>query len=116
MTKAIEKTELPFLKTRSSYISPHVLRHSFAIISHMSSVDIYDIMRSLGHARIETTMIYLEKVFEKERHAINEWKPEIFAPRGNLKIIAFIIFTFCLIKFLFFKFLPYFLFDFPTKN
>lgn len=40
----------------------------------------------------------------------------IFAPRGNLKIIAFIIFTFCLIKFLFFKFLPYFLFDFPTKN
>lgn len=41
-------------------------------------MDICDIMRSLGHARIETTMIYLEKIFEKERHAINEWKTEVF--------------------------------------
>lgn len=38
----------------------------------------YDIMRSLGHEKIETTMIYLEKIFEKERHAIHSWKPDIF--------------------------------------
>ena len=39
----------------------------------------HDIMRSsLGHEKIETTMIYLEKVFAKERHAIHQWKPEVF--------------------------------------
>lgn len=38
----------------------------------------YNIMRSLGHEKIETTMIYLEKVFEKERHVIHSWKPEVF--------------------------------------
>lgn len=35
-------------------------------------------MISLGHEKIETTMIYLEKVFAKERHAIHQWKPEVF--------------------------------------
>lgn len=59
-------------------ITPHVFRHAFAIISKINSVDIYDIMRSLGHEKIETTMIYLEKVFEKERHAIHAWKSEAF--------------------------------------
>ena len=28
-------------------------------------------MRSLGHEKIETTMIYLEKVFKREKHAIH---------------------------------------------
>lgn len=59
-------------------ITPHVFRHAFAIISKVNGVDIYDIMRSLGHEKIETTMIYLEKVFEKEKHAIHQWKPELF--------------------------------------
>lgn len=35
-------------------------------------------MRSLGHEQIESTMIYLEKAFEKEIHAIHSWKPELF--------------------------------------
>lgn len=59
-------------------LTPHVFRHAFAIISKINGVDIYDIMRSLGHEKIETTMIYLEKIFEKERHAIHSWKPETF--------------------------------------
>lgn len=59
-------------------LTPHVFRHAFAIISKLNNVDIYDIMRSLGHEKIETTMIYLEKVFEKERHAIHAWKSEAF--------------------------------------
>jgi len=59
-------------------LTPHVFRHAFAIISKINGVDIYDIMRSLGHEKIETTMIYLEKVFEKERHAIHSWKSEGF--------------------------------------
>lgn len=49
-----------------------------SIISHLSKVDIYQIMWSLGHEKIETTMIYLEKVFEKEKHAIHSWNSDIF--------------------------------------
>ncbi|WP_342511605.1 tyrosine-type recombinase/integrase [Sporosarcina sp. FSL K6-1522] len=66
------------LSNQTMKITPHVFRHAFAIISKLNGVDIYDIMRSLGHEKIETTMIYLEKVFEKERHAIHSWKSEGF--------------------------------------
>ncbi|MGM0878737.1 MAG: tyrosine-type recombinase/integrase [Bacillota bacterium] len=78
LTKMIMETNLPFLLHRSSAVGPHTFRHAFAIISHKSGVDIYQIMRSLGHEKIETTMIYLEKIFEKERHAIHSWNPEVF--------------------------------------
>ena len=78
LSKMIKETNLPFLLHRSSPIGPHTFRHAFAIISHKSGVDIYQIMRSLGHEKIETTMIYLEKIFEKERHAIHGWNPEVF--------------------------------------
>ena len=78
LTKMIKETNLSFLLHRSSPIGPHTFRHAFAIISHKSGVDIYQIMRSLGHEKIETTMIYLEKIFEKERHAIHGWNPEVF--------------------------------------
>ncbi len=74
----IEKLEDLPLADSSVKLTPHVFRHAFAIISKLNDVDIYDIMRSLGHEKIETTMIYLEKVFEKERHAIHSWKPEAF--------------------------------------
>ncbi|WP_192600665.1 tyrosine-type recombinase/integrase [Sporosarcina limicola] len=59
-------------------MTPHIFRHAFSIISKINDVDIYAIMRSLGHEKIETTMNYLEKVFEKERHAIHAWKPDLF--------------------------------------
>ena len=59
-------------------ITPHYFRHAFAIISRLNKVDVYDIMRSLGHERLETTEIYLAKTFEKENHAIHSWKPELF--------------------------------------
>ncbi len=59
-------------------LTPHYFRHAFAIISRINKVDVYDIMRSLGHERLETTEIYLEKVFAKENHAIHSWKPEFF--------------------------------------
>ena len=78
LTKMLKETNLPFLLHRSSPVGPHTFRHAFAIISHKSRVDIYQIMRSLGHEKIETTMIYLEKIFEKERHAIHGWNPEVF--------------------------------------
>ena len=58
--------------------NPHYFRHAFAIISHTNRVDIYEVMRSLGHQKIETTKIYLDKIFAKERHAIHSWKSETF--------------------------------------
>ena len=66
------------LSDPSLNITPHIFRHAFAIISKLNGVDIYDIMRSLGHEKIETTMIYLEKIFEKERHAIHAWRSDQF--------------------------------------
>nr|WP_251025789.1 site-specific integrase [Bacillus sp. ISL-47] len=78
LTKSVKETNLPFLMHRPTPIGPHTFRHAFAIISHISKVDVYQIMRSLGHEKIETTMIYLEKIFEKERNAIHAWKPEVF--------------------------------------
>lgn len=78
LTKTIKESGLPFLKFRSSSIGPHTFRHAFAIISHLNGVDVYQIMKSLGHEQLSTTEIYLEKVFEKERHAIHLWKPDVF--------------------------------------
>ncbi|MEK5071714.1 tyrosine-type recombinase/integrase [Sporosarcina sp. FSL K6-1508] len=76
--KEISSLEHVILSDQTMKITPHVFRHAFAIISKINEVDIYDIMRSLGHEKIETTMIYLEKIFEKERHAIHSWKSNDF--------------------------------------
>lgn len=59
-------------------ITPHVFRHAFAIISHINGADIYKIMKSLGHEKIETTIIYMEKVLETDQHAIHEWEAKNF--------------------------------------
>lgn len=66
------------LSIKDYAITPHYFRHAFAIISKINGVDVYDIMRSLGHEKIETTMIYLDKIFEKERHAIHSWNSNSF--------------------------------------
>lgn len=79
LKEAIKSSNLPFVKNRDTVITPHTFRHAFAIISKMSGADLYDIMRSLGHARVDTTMIYLNKVFERENHAIHKWNSEIFS-------------------------------------
>ena len=78
LTKVIKDSGLPFLNFRSTSIGPHTFRHAFAIISHLNGVDVYQIMKSLGHEQLSTTEIYLEKVFEKERHAIHLWKSDVF--------------------------------------
>lgn len=78
LKKEIRKTGLSFVENRQTLITPHTFRHAFAIISRLSGADVYDIMRSLGHEKIETTMIYLEKLFERENHVIHRWSPEVF--------------------------------------
>ncbi len=41
--------------------------------------DMYSVMKSLGHEKIETTIIYMEKVLETDQHAIHEWEAENFS-------------------------------------
>ena len=72
MTKEFEKIERE-LEGIDVRLTPHVFRHAFAITSRLNKADAYDIMRSLGHEKLETTQIYLEKVFAREGHAINHW-------------------------------------------
>ena len=83
LTKTIKETNHSFLLHRSSPVELHTFRHALAIISHKSGVDIYQIMRSLRHEKIEMKVIYLKKVFEKERHAIHGWKPDVFGEYYN---------------------------------
>lgn len=59
-------------------ITPHMFRHSFAIISSQANVELHVISQSLGHENIQTTKIYLEKVMALESHAINSWDERIF--------------------------------------
>lgn len=72
MTKEFIKIERE-LEGIEVQLTPHVFRHAFAITSRLNKVDVYDIMRSLGHEKLETTQIYLEKIFAREGHAINQW-------------------------------------------
>ena len=41
--------------------TPYDLRHSFAILHLEGGVDIYDVMKLMGHSSIETTAIYLRR-------------------------------------------------------
>ena len=75
MTKEFTKIERE-LEGIEVKLTPHVFRHAFAITSRLNKVDVYDIMRSLGHEKLETTQIYLEKTFARERHAVNQWTPD----------------------------------------
>ncbi|MEB7773578.1 tyrosine-type recombinase/integrase [Kurthia gibsonii] len=58
-------------------VTIHSFRHAYAIISHLNKVDVYDIMRSLGHEKIDTTMIYLQKVIDRSNNAIYSWNDNV---------------------------------------
>ncbi|MED4404103.1 tyrosine-type recombinase/integrase [Metabacillus fastidiosus] len=73
INKVVKRAGFEWIENRPNPITPHVFRHCFAIISYHSGADIYKIMRSLGHEKIETTMIYLQKEFEKEDNALYTW-------------------------------------------
>ncbi|WP_281252968.1 tyrosine-type recombinase/integrase [Oceanobacillus senegalensis] len=55
-------------------LTPHTLRHGFAILSVEHKMDVYRIMQTLGHEIIETTPIYLENKQSKETNAAHDWK------------------------------------------
>lgn len=64
-------------------VTAHSFRHAYAIISHINNVNIYDIMRSLGHEKIDTTMIYLEKVTARSKNAMHSWDENILGKHFN---------------------------------
>ncbi|WKA60351.1 tyrosine-type recombinase/integrase [Planococcus shenhongbingii] len=72
MAKELKKVENE-LEGIDVKLTPHVFRHAFAITSRLNRVDLFVIMRSLGHEKMETTMIYLEKIFARQENAVNQW-------------------------------------------
>ncbi|MEQ6048782.1 hypothetical protein U2I53_07070 [Lysinibacillus capsici] len=54
----------------------------------MNGADIYKIMKSLGHEKIEATIIYMEKVLEMDQNAIHEWDTESFGGYIYIKDIV----------------------------
>ncbi|WP_050184484.1 tyrosine-type recombinase/integrase [Domibacillus robiginosus] len=76
LKRAIKEVDLPFVRSGHIKITAHVFRHSFAIISHINKADIFSIMKALGHEDIHTTMIYLQKVLNREQHVIHQWSSD----------------------------------------
>lgn len=61
---------------RGPQASPKGLRHGFAVGALVAGVPDITVMRWLGHARLETTMIYTEAIgAEAEAIAKRMWKP-----------------------------------------
>lgn len=74
LSNALQNADLPFIQDEKRSITPHSLRHGFAIISADQGADIYRIMQALGHKKIDTTMIYLEKYQQRKNHVAHTWK------------------------------------------
>jgi len=93
VTKKMNEAEIPFIQVNNKLkkqaengeldendkdkvrsITPHTLRHGFAIISGENNSDVFRIMQTLGHENIETTMIYLENRQTKEQNVGHGWK------------------------------------------
>ncbi len=78
ITRKIQETNLEFLKYRDTNITPHFMRHFFAIESAKLGVSIYDLQRTLDHESIKTTEIYLDKFMKKERNVALKWDESKF--------------------------------------
>lgn len=93
ITKHINQAEVPFVMTNNKLkeqyaagkldendkgkirsLTPHTLRHGFAIISAERDSDVFRIMQTMGHESIETTMIYLENKQSKDQNVGHAWK------------------------------------------
>ncbi|MDN7243444.1 hypothetical protein QWY14_16765 [Planococcus sp. N028] len=70
MIRKLKKIEYE-LKNIDIQLTPHVFCHAFAITSQLSGADLFDIVRSLSHRKMKTTMIYLKKFFARKQHVMN---------------------------------------------
>ncbi len=57
------------------HITPHMFRHSFAIMLLEEDVDIRYIQHLLGHSSIVTTQIYTHVAGKKQRDILSEKHP-----------------------------------------
>ncbi|MFP3126289.1 tyrosine-type recombinase/integrase [Ectobacillus funiculus] len=76
--KIIKETELPFLETKPSDITPHWFRHFFANHSLDNGANIEYIRQTLGHSMLKTTLGYLNKNIERKNNAALVWQQEEF--------------------------------------
>ena len=54
------------------YFTPHMLRHTFATMTYQGSRDIYAVSGLLGHAKVETTMIYTQLSLDDKRNSVEQ--------------------------------------------
>ncbi len=79
VTRIISDTNLAFVKTKTNgKISGHFFRHFFAIESYKNGSPLRYIQQTLGHTKVETTLIYLEKVMAEDNHVGLSWNQEKF--------------------------------------
>lgn len=74
LTKHMNKANITFIKLRRTPITPHFLRHAYAIISAENGATLESISPSLGHSSYRTTARYLEKRLSRKNSASHMWK------------------------------------------
>lgn len=56
-------------------ITPHTLRHSFAMQAIKSGIDVRSLMGLMGHEKLETTLIYLKIAEKDQKRAAMKFSP-----------------------------------------
>ncbi|WP_226566662.1 tyrosine-type recombinase/integrase [Bacillus stratosphericus] len=58
-------------------VTPHTLRHGYAIISGDQGIDVYKISSALGHKKLDTTRIYLRRKIHASKlgRGLHSWIP-----------------------------------------
>lgn len=74
LTKHMNKADITFIKIRKTPITPHFLRHAYAIISAENGATLETISPSLGHSSFRTTARYLEKRLSRKNSSSHTWK------------------------------------------
>jgi len=74
LIKHINNADITFIKMRRTPITPHFLRHAYAIISTENGATLESISPSLGHTSYRTTARYLEKKLSRKNNASQLWK------------------------------------------
>ena len=79
LRKWIRRAKLP-------YISPHILRHSYASILYSSSHDITVVASQIGHADVNTTFrYYAHMIPQKDRQAISDLEQNVILGKNDEK-------------------------------